>query len=220
MKISVLGTGMVGNSIASKLVALGHEVMMGGRTASSANALKWQAQHAQNAQVGDFAQAAAFGDVLFIAVRGDAVLAAAEQAGIDNTAGKVVIDVTNPLDFSNGMPPTLIPSLSNTTSAAEEIQKILTGAKVVKTLNTMTHSVMVNPSLVKGQHDVFISGDDADAKAVVRDLLQSFGWDNPFDLGGLATARGTEGMMPFWLSLWGAIGHANFNYSIVGAGGA
>lgn len=220
MNISVLGTGMVGNAIANKLVALGHEVMMGSRSAENEKALAWQAQHESGAQVGDFAAAATFGDVIFIAVRGDIVRSVAELAGADNTAGKVVVDVTNPLDFSKGMPPTLIPDLSNTTSAAEEVQKILPQARVVKTLNTMNCDVMVDPTLVAGEHDVFISGDDPAAKEVVRGLLNSFGWADPIDLGGLATARGTEGMMPFWLSVWGAVGHANFNYSIVGRGGA
>ena len=81
----------------------------------------------------------------------------------------------------------------------------------------MNHEIMVNPGLVPGEHDVFLSGDDADAKAGVRDLLAAFGWASPIDLGPLATARGTEGMMPFWLSMWGAHGSANFNYRIVRA---
>ncbi len=215
MKIGVLGTGMVGQALANKLVALGHEVMMGARSADNETAAEWRNQYESNAQVGSFAQAAAFGDIVLLAVKGEIVVQVAEAAGVDNTNGKVVIDVTNPLDFSNGMPPSMIPSLSNTTSAGEEVQKVLSGARVVKTLNTMNCDIMVDPSRVPGEHDVFISGDDADAKATVRDLLQSFGWSDPIDLGPLSTARGTEGMMPFWLSMWGVVGSANFNYRIV-----
>ncbi|MEM9775431.1 MAG: NAD(P)-binding domain-containing protein [Chloroflexota bacterium] len=215
MKFSVLGTGMVGQALANKLMALGHEVMMGARSADNANAAEWRNQYEENAHVGTFAQAADFGEIVIIAAKGEFVLQVAEAAGADNTAGKVVIDVTNPLDFSNGMPPSLIPSLSNTTSAAEEVQKILTQARVVKTLNTMNCDIMVDPGRVSGQHDVFISGDSAEAKAAVRSLLQSFGWDDPIDLGPLSTARGTEGMMPFWLSMWGVVGHADFNYRII-----
>ena len=207
MKFGVLGTGMVGQALANKLMALGHSVMMGARSADNANAAEWR--------VGTFAQAADFGEMIMIAVKGEVVLSVAEAAGNDNAAGKVVIDVTNPLDFSHGMPPSMIPALSNTTSAAEEVQKILTQARVVKTLNTMNCDIMVDPSRVPGQHDVFISGDDAEAKAAVRSLLQSFGWEDPIDLGPLTTARGTEGMMPFWLSLWGVVGHADFNYRIM-----
>lgn len=216
MKIGVLGTGMVGQALANRLVTLGHEVMMGARSTDNEKGLEWQAQHDQGAHVGDFSQTARFGEIIFIAVRGDVALSVAQLVGVENTAGKVIIDVTNPLDFSQGMPPSMIPSLSNTTSNAEEIQKVLSNAQVVKTLNTMNCDVMVDPMRVPGAHDVFISSDHEEAKAVVRSLLQNFGWENPIDLGGLATARGTESMMPFWLSLWGALGHANFNYRIMG----
>lgn len=112
------------------------------------------------------------------------------------------------------MPPVLVPHLSNTNSAAETLQAALPSAKVVKTLNTMNHEIMVDPGRIPGSHDVFLSGDDDGAKSDARALLEEFGWRDPIDLGPLASARGTEGMMPFWLRMWGANGSANFNYSI------
>lgn len=218
MKIGVLGTGMVGEALATKLISLGHGVMMGARTRDNDKAGSWAAAHGDKAHSGDFAEAASFGEIVFIATLGSAVLDAARMAGPANVAGKVAIDVTNPLDFSQGMPPMLVPELSNSTSAGEELQKKLPDAKVVKTLNTVNCRLMVDPSRVPGEHDVFCCGDDEGAKEVVADLLKSFGWKNPIDLGPLSCARGTEGMMPFWLRMWNTLGTVDFNYRIVSAG--
>lgn len=211
----ILGTGMVGEAIANKLIALGHQAMMGARGKDNEKARAWAANAGSAASHGTFAEAAAFGEMVFLAALGSAALDVVKLAGNDNLAGKVLIDVTNPLDFSRGVPPSLIPSLSNTTSLAEEIQKTAPDTRVVKALNTMNCNIMVAPALLKGDHDVFVSGDDAAAKAVVVDVLKSFGWKAPIDLGPLMSARGTEAMMPVWLSLWGALGTANFNYRIV-----
>lgn len=215
MKIGVLGTGMVGHALATKLAELGHEVMMGARENGNERATAWAS--ANSAKAGGFAKAAQFGDVVIFATQGATVLESARAAGPDNMIGKVVIDVTNPLDMSSGFPPTLVAELSNTASAGEELQKVLPGARVVKALNTMNCEIMVDPSRVPGTHDVFFCGDDEAAKETVRALLNSFGWPTPVDLGPLAAARGTEGMMPFWLRLYGAFGNANFNYRIVRA---
>lgn len=214
MKIAVLGTGMVGHALANKFLALEHQVMMGSRTATNEAAAKWASEGGTNARHGTFEEAASFGDVVVFATLGAAVLDAAELAGPDNLAGKTVLDVTNPLDMSSGALPTLIPELSNTTSAAEALQAVLNSAKVVKALNTMNCEVMVDPSRVPGEHDVFVCSDHADGKAQIIELLKDMGWTDPTDLGSLAAARGTEGMMPFWLRLWGALGTADFNYKI------
>ncbi len=154
---------------------------------------------------------------MIFAVNGANIIEVADAVGDAAVAGKTVIDVTNPLDMSNGMPPTLIPELSNTTSAGEALQARLPGAKVVKTLNTMNHQIMVDPTRVPGEHDVFLCGDDEAAKADVAALLNAFGWSDPIDLGPLAAARGTEGLMPFWLRMWGVVGNADFNYRLVRA---
>src|SRR5262249_59073067 len=132
--------------------------------------------------------------------------------------GKILIDVTNPLDFSRGAPPIL--SICNTDSLGEQIQRTFPEAKVIKTLNTVNCEVMVNPALVPGDHDIFICGNDADAKAHVAELLkQWFGWRSVIDLGDISAARATEQMMPIWLRLYGALGTLRFNVRVVVAGG-
>ncbi|MEM9999933.1 MAG: NAD(P)-binding domain-containing protein [Pseudomonadota bacterium] len=217
MKYAVLGTGMVGHSLATKLIALGHEVRMGARTDDNEKAVAWAAAEGPNASQATFHDAATWADRVIFAVSGSNILSVADAVTNDAVAGKTVIDVTNPLDTSKGMPPTLIPELSNTTSAAEELQNCLPDARVVKALNTMNHRLMVDPSRVPGDHDVFVCADDETAKQDAIAMLNEFGWQEPVDLGPLAAARGTEGLMPFWLRMWGAVGNAEFNYKIVRA---
>lgn len=214
MKIGVLGTGMVGNTIGSKLIQLGHEVKMGSRTAGNEKAAEWVKKSGSKASQGTFSDAASFGEVVFNCTSGGGSLEALKLAGENNLKDKVLIDIANPLDFSKGMPPTL--SISNTDSLGEAIQRAFPDLKVVKTLNTMNCNVMVDPSLVPGESDVFISGNDAAAKAVVTDILKSwFGWRSVIDLGDITTARGTEQLLPIWIRLWGALQTPNFNFKIV-----
>jgi len=213
MKIAVLGTGMVGKAIATKLVALGHEVKMGSRKAGNEKAVAWVESAGALASQGSFADAAAFGELAFLCTLGDAAKAVLEAAGPANLAGKPVVDVTNPLDFSKGMPPTLF--VSNTDSLGEQLQAAFPALHIVKSLNTMSAPVMVDPaSVAGGEHDVFVSGNDAGAKAKVVELLKSFGWKSPIDLGDITTARGTESWLPLWLRLWGALGTPMFNLKI------
>jgi len=210
MKIAVLGTGGVGQRIGSKLVALGHEVMMGSRTAGNEKAVAWVATAGKGASEGTFAQAAAFGELVWNCTAGTGTLAALEAAGEDNLAGKILLDLSNPLDFSKGFPPRL--SLCNDDSLGEAIQRALPRTKVVKTLNTMSNAIMVDPGLVPGDHEVFVSGNDAEAKAVVSKLLQQqLGWRHVIDLGDISTARGTEAWLLLWTRLYAALGTAEFN---------
>ena len=213
MKIGVLGTGMVGRALSTKLASLGHDVTMGARSRENETAQNWAT--ANDARHGSFSDAAEFGDLVILATLGSATLDAAELAGVTNLAGKIVMDVTNPLDMSAGFPPTLLDDLVNKTSLGEALQDSLPGSKVVKTLNTMNCEVMVNPKRIAGAHDVFYCGNDEGAKETVAQILRSFGWSAPVDLGGIEAARGTEGMMNFWLRMYGVVGHANFNYKIV-----
>ena len=217
MKIGVLGTGMVGEAIGTKLVQLGHEVKMGSRTPNNEKAVAWVNKnhaHAALASHGTFADAAAFGVIVFNCTSGRGSLDALRLAGTDALKGKVLIDVANPLDFSRGMPPSLL--VCNTDSLGEQIQRAFPEAKVVKTLNTMNCNVMVNPSLVKADHDVFISGNDAEAKATVTALLKDgFGWKSVIDLGDITTARGTEMLLPIWINLRGQLQTSQFNFKIV-----
>lgn len=211
-KFSVLGAGMVGHALAGKLVSLGYPVMMGSRDESAAKAAAWAQQAGPLASTGSYAQAAAFGDIVINALQGAASLSVLGDLNA-RLAGKLLIDIANPLDFSHGMPPQLF--VSNTTSLAEEIQKALPTTRVVKTLNTMHAPVMVDPGLVPGPHEVFVSGDDEGAKARVIDLLRSFGWQAPIDLGGLDSARGTEQWLALWFRLYGRLGTGVFNLRLV-----
>lgn len=209
MKIGILGTGMVGEALAGKLVEQGHDVMMGARSRENEKAAAWAAAHKSKA--GDFADAAAHGEMLFNCTKGDGSLAALKQAGAANLAGKVLVDVANPLVFTDGQ---LSLSVANTDSLAETIQRAFPSSKVVKALNTMNAAVMVDPARVPGDHAVLIGGNDAGAKSTVARLLESFGWRDIIDLGDLTAARGMEMMLPAWLKLMRALGGTDFNFGI------
>ncbi|RKH12908.1 NADP oxidoreductase [Corallococcus praedator] len=213
MRIAILGTGMVGEALGSKLVALGHEVRMGSRTADNPKATAWVKKAGGKASQGTFADAAAFSELLFNATLGNASLDVLKAAGEEALRGKVLVDVSNPLDFTKGMPPVL--STAPTDSLGEQLQRAFPSLKVVKALNTMNCHVMVDPSRVPGDHDVFVSGNDADAKARVKQLLtEGFGWKHVIDLGDITTARGTEAFLPLWLRLWGTLGTGDFNIHV------
>ena len=216
MKIAVLGTGNVGDTIGSKLIALGHTVMMGSRTADNEKAKAFVDRHAEKASAGTFADAASYGEIIFNCTAGVGSIEALKLAGEKNLNGKIIIDIANPLDFSKGMPPSL--AISNTNSLGEEIQKTFPQTKVVKALNTMWCGLMVNPTMVNGgDHSTFVSGNDTAAKEKVKEILKSFGWldKNILDLGDITKARGTEMYLPLWLSIYGATNNGAFNFKIV-----
>jgi len=215
MKIGVLGTGTVGQTIGGKLVSLGDEVKMGSRSAGGENAREWVKKAGSTASEGTFADAARFGEIVFNCTSGAGSIEALRAAGAANLEGKVLIDVTNPLDFSKGMPPTLF--TGSTDSLGEAAQRELPGAKVVKTLNTVNCDVMVDARRVAGgDHDMFVAGNDAGAKAQVSEILKSwFGWKNVLDLGDISAARGMESYVALWVRAWGALKTADFNIKIV-----
>jgi 8-hydroxy-5-deazaflavin:NADPH oxidoreductase len=226
MKIGIIGTGMVGQTLGAKLAELGHTVMIGTRDVAGTLARAepdamgnppygvWAKQHSQ-VKLGTFAEAASHGEIVINAASGGATIAALKIAGEANLNGKILIDVANPLDFSKGMPPTL--SVCNSDSLGEQIQRAFPRAKVVKTLNTVNASLMVNPRrLADGDHDLFVSGNDTEAKnQVARYLKTWFGWKHVIDLGDITTARGAEMLLPMWLRLWGVLKTPMFNYKIV-----
>jgi predicted dinucleotide-binding enzyme len=225
MRIGVLGTGIVGQTIAGRLAELGDEVMVGTREPDRTLRREepdamgnppfrvWQEQHPE-VKLGTFAEAAAHGEVLVNATAGGTSIDALAQAGAANLGGKLLLDVANALDFSHGMPPSLL--VANTDSLGEQIQRAFPDAKVVKALNTMTAAVMVNPDAVaNGDHHVFICGNDAGAKAQVTELLDRFGWRNMIDLGDITAARATEMVLPIWLRVMGALRTPMFNFKVV-----
>jgi predicted dinucleotide-binding enzyme len=218
MRIGVLGTGVVGRTLASALLEGGHDVRMGSRAAGNQQAVAWVAEAGDRASEGTFADAAGFGELVVNATAGAASLDALDAAGAEQLAGKVLVDVSNPLDLSAGMPPTL--TVCNDDSLGERIQRAFADVHVVKTLNTVTAAVMVQPDLVPGRHTVFVCGDDSGAKAQVGELLQDFGWpaDAILDLGDISAARGMEMYLPLWLRLYGATGGAILNVEVRSGG--
>jgi predicted dinucleotide-binding enzyme len=210
MKIGVLGTGPAGNAIGGKLVELGHDVMMGARSAANEKVVAFAQR--TGGKAGTFRDAAVHGELVFSCLRGDISLDVLTAVSAE-LEGKILVDVANPLDFSQGAPPTL--AIANTDSLGEVLQRGLPNTRVVKTLNTVNNAVMINPGLIKGQHAVFVSGNDAGAKGRVKDILRSFGWQQIIDLGDISSARGPEQYLPLWLRLWKNLGTADFNIAIV-----
>jgi predicted dinucleotide-binding enzyme len=229
MKISIIGTGIVGQTIALKLIELGYDVMLGTRNvqeklASTAKDAygnphfsEWIKANA-SIKLGTFAEAAVFGEIIFNATHGASSIDALTKAGAKNLVGKILVDITNPLDFSKGMPPSLLPGLQNTNSLGEEIQKTFPQAKVVKTLNTVWCGLMVKPDMIgEGDHINYLSGNDPVAKAEVKKLLIRFGWkdENLLDLGDISGARATESVLPIWLRVMGIVHTGAFNFRLV-----
>ena len=219
MKIGILGTGTVGESIASALVEKGFDVMMGSRTQNNKKAAEWVAQANEHASQGNFNDAAAFGDMLFLCLNGANAMQAINTIDKENLAGKIVVDITNPLDFTKGLPPQIVEGLGNSNSLGEEIQKAMPESKVVKTLNTVNYKLMVDAREVnKADHNLFMCGDDAEAKNKVRKFLADhFYWkaDRIIDLGGIESARAIEAIVPFWVLVYRSLGTPLFNFKIV-----
>lgn len=214
MRVAVLGTGSAGRAIATRLLQLGHEVTMGSRSADGEALNEWLAEAGDGGGGGTFAEAAETAELVFNCTAGTASLEVLQAAGAENLAGKTLVDVANPLDFSNGFPPTL--SVCNDDSLAEQIQAAFPETRVVKSLNTVNSSVMVDPGRVRGDHSVFVCGDDEAAKAQVRALLEAIGWppESIVDLGDLTGARATEMYLALWVRLYGTLDTADFNIAI------
>ncbi len=223
MKISIIGAGSVGQTFAAAFAAKGHDVIIGIRKVNDEELAKprnWAQPlnewvKTTKAKVGTFADAAKHGEIVFNVTSGGISIEALNMAGAENLNGKILIDVANPLDFSRGMPPSLYPNLSNTWSLGEEIQKQFPDVKVVKAFNTIAASVMVDASLVKQDHDLFISGNDDAAKATISKLAkEQFGWKNIVDLGDISGSRSQESLLHIWLRLWGVKGTPMFNLHV------
>jgi predicted dinucleotide-binding enzyme len=225
MKIGIIGTGVVAQTLGAKLIELGHDVVVGTRDPSKLDDKKMMAgtlrewlaavsKGGKKGKVATFQEAAAHGELLINATHGQASVEALKLAEADKVGGKVLIDVANLLDFSKGMPPGALASQTN--CLAENIQTAFPNLKVVKSLNTVGAPVMVAPqALAGGEHTVFVSGNDAPAKAAVAELLKSFGWKDVLDLGDISSARGPEMYMAMWIRLWGATGTGMINVKVV-----
>ena len=215
-KIGILGTGMVGTTLGTKLIQLGYEVKMGSRDAANKYAVEWVNQNGGKASAGGFNEAAKFGDIIFLCVKGDATLSVIKTLQPENVKGKTIIDITNPILFSNEKStPVLIPELANTNSQGEEIQKLLKDANVVKTLNMVYCKVMTDPKRAGSDATMFISGNNKTAKTQVNEILNQFGWKDIIDLGNIATARSMEMLVILWLNTMNAINNMDFAFKIV-----
>lgn len=228
MKIAVIGTGGVGRTLAAALAANGHDVVIGTRNVDNTMAntepdvfgnppyATWQRDHT-DIHLLPFAEAGAHGEVVLNATNGANSLAALEAVGSENLAGKVLLDLALPLDLSQGMPPTL--TVANTDSLAEQIQRTFPEARVVKSLNSVAFPVMVDPSRVPGEHNLFVAGNDEDAKDTVRRLLEGFGWpaDSVIDLGDITGARGAEMYARLYFTLAGVLDTFDFNINVARA---
>lgn len=213
MNIGVLGSGVVGQTIGSKLVQLGHDVMMGSRDEANPKAVTWTKQEGPHALFGSFADAASFGEIIFNCTFGSASLDALHQAGAGNMKGKILIDTSNPLDYSNEI---WTLTVCNTDSLGEQIQRAFPDTQVVKSLNTMNCDVMVAPHKLLEKTDVFVSGNSADAKATVIKILHDwFGWRSVIDLGDITTSRGVEMYVALWRNLRLATSSHRFNIKVV-----
>jgi predicted dinucleotide-binding enzyme len=227
MKIGIIGSGQVAQIIGVKLLELGFPVMISSRDINVEkdrgswgklpSAKEWVSEESKKgykAYAGSFSDAAKFGEVIFNCTAGSASIEALSAAGKENLKGKILIDLANPLDFSKGMPPTL--TISNTTSLGERIQTAFPETKVIKTLNTVNANIMINPRIIKNEHDIFICGNDNEAKNWVKKevLIKWFGWKNIIDLGDISASRGTEMYLPLWLRLWNSTQTPNFNIHV------
>jgi 8-hydroxy-5-deazaflavin:NADPH oxidoreductase len=229
MNIAVLGTGSVGQTLSAKLLVLGHKVMMGTRNVTEAQ-IRTAKDGYGNPGVGEwiknnpgvklaaFADAIAYGHLIINATQGGKSVEALKAGNQGDLDGKIIVDIANPLDFSKGMPPVIMPELCNTTSLGEEIQKAFPKSYVVKTLNTMWCGLMVNPAMIGGgDHNNFLCGNNPESKVEVRKLLNQFGWkeENLIDLGDITSSRGTEMVLPIWLRIMSVKHNGAFNFKIV-----
>jgi 8-hydroxy-5-deazaflavin:NADPH oxidoreductase len=225
MKIAMIGGGGVGQALATGLMAKGHQVVIGIRNPSAEELAKARPQGGlltewiakTGGTVTDYATAAKGAEVIFNVTPGQHSLEALRSAGAANLAGKVLVDVANPLDFSKGMPPFLDPAYAGATSLGEQIQAAFPEAKVVKAFNTVAAAVMVAPGLIPGAHDLFLSGNDAGAKDVVKGIAGGFGWADFADLGDIVGARAQEAVLPVWVRLWATGGTHLVNLRVVRA---
>ncbi len=230
MKIAVLGTGSVGQTLSAKLLELGNKVVMGTRNVSEAQARtakdgygnpgigEWLKSN-PGVKLATFTDAIVFGQIIINATQGGKSIEALKAGNPGDLDGKIIVDIANPLDFSKGMPPLLMPDLCNNTSLGEEIQKAFPKSYVVKTLNTMWCGLMVNPAMIGGgDHNNFLCGNNPKSKLEVRKLLNEFGWkeDKLIDLGDITSSRGTEQILPLWLRVMSVKHTGAFNFKVVG----
>ncbi len=212
-QVGVLGSGEVGRRLAAGFTSRGHEVMIGTRDPDKRELREWLSGEGAGIEAATFAQTAAHGELLVLAVLGDAAEQAIANAGPANFSGKVVIDAMNPLDFSAGFPPKL--SIAGEDSLGERVQRALPDAKIVKAFNTIGSQYFVDPSLSEGLPTMLIAGNDEDAKRTVGDVLADFGWPDPIDIGGIESSRELEAICIAWVKIGGRRGAWDHGFKLL-----
>jgi predicted dinucleotide-binding enzyme len=210
MKIGILGSGEVGQKLADGLVAIGHTVKMGTRSPDKVST--WAARHGGKASVGSFSDAASFGEIAVLATSWEGTSSALQLAGAGNFSGKVVIDVTNPLDFSKGVPPRL--AVGRDDSGGETVQRLLPGARVVKAFNIVGNPHMFRPDFPGGPPTMFICGSDGSAKKQATEILDAFGWET-VDIGGIEMSRLLEPLAMLWIMYYFKTGTGNHAFKLL-----
>jgi 8-hydroxy-5-deazaflavin:NADPH oxidoreductase len=212
-RVGVLGSGEVGRRLAAGFASRGHRVMIGSRDPGKPELREWLSGDGAGIEAGTFAEAAEHGELLVLAVLGNAAEEAIADAGPGNFSGKLVIDAMNPLDFSGGFPPKL--SITGEDSLGERVQRALPDARVVKAFNTIGNPYFVDPSFGEGQPTMLIAGDDEDAKRIVGDVLADFGWPDPVDIGGIQGSRELEAICIAWVKIGGARGSWDHGFKVL-----
>ena len=212
-RVGVLGSGEVGRRLAAGFRSRGHDVMIGSRDPGKPELREWQSNDGTGIEAGTFAETAAHGELLVLAVLGNAAEEAIANAGLENFSGKVVIDAMNPLDFSGGFPPKL--SITGEDSLGERVQHALPDAKVVKAFNTIGNPYFVDPSFSEGQPTMLIAGDDEGAKRTVADVLADFGWPDAVDIGGIEGSRELEAICIVWIKTGGLRGSWDHGFKLL-----
>jgi predicted dinucleotide-binding enzyme len=212
-RVGVLGSGVVGQQLAIGFSGCGHDVMIGTRDPDKPELREWLSGDGAGIRPGSFLEVAAHGELLVLAVLGDAAEQAIAEAGRENFSGKVVIDAMNPLDFSGGFPPKL--SITGEDSLGERVQRALPEARVVKAFNTIGNQYFVNPHFSDGQPTMLIAGDDEEAKSTVTDVLADFGWSDVVDLGSIEGSRELEAICIAWVKLIGIRGSADHDFKLL-----
>jgi predicted dinucleotide-binding enzyme len=214
LKVGVLGTGDAGVTMATGCLGLGYEVKVGARDAGNPKAAAWATQNGERASAGSFADAASFANVVIVAVRGSAAEDAVRSAGVANFKGKLVIDLTNPLELSDGQPAKLFTGPDD--SLGERVQRLLPESRVVKAFNTVGANLFVKPDFGSEKPDMFLAGNDLEAKRIVSGLCNKWNW-RPIDLGGIEAARILEPLVLLWIAYGKASGKWGHAPRLLGA---
>ncbi len=213
MRVGILGSGDVGRALGTGFATIGHSVMIGTRHPDQPHLREWSETEPGERLLGTPSEAAEYGELMVVSTLGVATTEAVLSAGVHHFGTKVVIDTTNPLRFEEGGAPSL--AIGLTTSAGEELQKLLPSARVVKAFNIVGNVHFFRPSFPGGPPDMYVCGNDGPAKQTVTDVLHRFGWPSVIDLGGIESSRELESLCILWVKTAMALGNWNIAFKVL-----